>query len=91
MSKTLQAMLADTPLVKNLRNESYMKILLDGKPTLAARFAEIDIQSVRKQLNDSQNPPEKVPASIKKIISKPRFPQMIANLFRANATRVALT
>jgi hypothetical protein len=90
MSKTFQAMLADTPLVKNLQNEAYMKILLNGKPTLEERFAEIDIAAVRKQLNDSQKSLEKIPATIKKIISKPRFPQIIANLFRANATRAAL-
>ena len=91
MSKTFQAMLADTPLVKNLQNESYMKILLDGKPNLDARFAEIDITSVRKQLSDSQKSLEKIPATIKKIISRPRFPQIIANIFRGNATHAALT
>ena len=67
-----------------------MKILLNGKPTLEERFAEIDIAAVRKQLNDSQKSLEKIPATIKMIISKPRFPQIIANLFRANATRAAL-
>ncbi len=91
MSKTFQAMLADTPLVKNLQNQSYMKILLDGKPNLEARFAEIDIASVRKQLSDSQKSLEKIPATIKKIISTPRFPQIIANIFRGNATHAALT
>jgi uncharacterized protein YbaR (Trm112 family) len=90
MCKTLQAMLADTPLVKNLQNESYMKILLDGKPTLAARFAEIDIASVRKQLNDSRKSLEKIPVTIKKIIAKPWFPQIITDLFRAGATHQAV-
>ena len=83
-------MLADTPLVKNLQNESYVKILLDGKPSLEARFAEIDITLVRKQLNDSRKSLEKIPATIKKIIAKPRFPQIIANLFRTSATHAAL-
>ena len=86
MSKTFQAMLADTPLAKNLQNESYMKILLDGKPTLEARFAEIDVASVRKQFSDSQKSLEKIPATIKKIISEPHFPQIIANIFRGGAT-----
>jgi hypothetical protein len=89
MSKTFQAMLADTPLVKNLQNESYVKILLDGKPSLEARFAEIDIASVRKQLNDSRKSPEKIPATIKKIIAKPRFPQIITHIF-SHATHVAV-
>ena len=41
MSRTLQAMLADTPLVKNLDNPDYMKILLDGKANLEELFAEL--------------------------------------------------
>jgi hypothetical protein len=90
MSKTFQTMLTDTPLVKNLQNEAYMKILLNGKPTLEARFAQIDVAAVRKQLNDSQSSPERIPASIKKIISRLGFPQIVANLFRVNATRTVL-
>ncbi|BBO86534.1 hypothetical protein DSCO28_71000 [Desulfosarcina ovata subsp. sediminis] len=34
MRKALQAMLADTPLVKNLSNPAYLKILLGGKSTV---------------------------------------------------------
>jgi hypothetical protein len=90
LSKTLQAMLADTPLVKNLQNETYLKILLDGKPTLESRFAEIDIEPVRKQLNDSRKSLEKIPATIKKIIAKPRLPQIITDLFHAGATHEAV-
>ena len=41
MSRALQAMLADTPLVKNLDNPAYMKILLDGKGNLEQLFAEL--------------------------------------------------
>jgi len=39
MSRVLQAMLADTPLIKNLDNPDYMKILLDGKANLEQLFA----------------------------------------------------
>jgi len=83
-------MLADAPLVKNLQNEPYVKILLDGKPTLEARFAEIDIESVRKQLNDSRRSLEKIPGTIKKIIAKPRFPRIVTDLFRGGATHTAV-
>ena len=41
MHRTLQTMLADTPLVKNLDNPDYMKILLDGKKNLEELFAEM--------------------------------------------------
>lgn len=42
MSRVLHAMLADTPLVKNLQNPEYMEILLNGKESLEQLFAEID-------------------------------------------------
>jgi len=38
----LRSILAETPLVKNLDNEEYVKILLDGCQTLEERFAKID-------------------------------------------------
>ncbi|MEA3546320.1 MAG: transposase [Thermodesulfobacteriota bacterium] len=41
MRRALQTMLADTPLVKNLDNSDYMKILLDGKENLEELFAEM--------------------------------------------------
>jgi hypothetical protein len=41
MGRALQAMLADTPLIKNLDNPDYMKILLDGKVNLEELFAEL--------------------------------------------------
>lgn len=85
MSKILQAMLADTPLVKNLQNQRYMKLLLDGKATLEELFANIDTQTVRKQLLDAQKNPEKIPTKIKKIIAMPEFPQNITNIFHRGA------
>lgn len=41
MDRALQAMLADTPLIKNLDNPEYMKILLNGKANLEVLFAEL--------------------------------------------------
>jgi hypothetical protein len=41
MCRALHAMLADTPLVKNLDNPHYMKILLDRKTNLEELFAEL--------------------------------------------------
>ncbi len=41
MGRALQAMLADTPLVKNLDNPEYMGILLDGKENLEELFADL--------------------------------------------------
>ena len=41
MGRALQAMLADAPLIKNLDNPEYMKILLDGKENLEELCAEL--------------------------------------------------
>ncbi|WP_413915188.1 transposase [Desulfobacula sp.] len=41
MKKALHAMLADSPLVKNLDKPEYMKILLNGKGSLEELFAEL--------------------------------------------------
>jgi len=54
IGRTMRAMLANTPYVKNLDNPEYMKIILDGKDTLEERFAEIDIKIVRKHLLELQ-------------------------------------
>ena len=48
-------MLANTPLVKNLKNEEYMKILLNGKSNLEDLFAEIDAADIRNELKIAQN------------------------------------
>ena len=81
LSKTLKAMLADTPLVKNLNNPEYLKIILNGKATLEERFAEIDANMVRQELKKSQEYFGKVPAKIKVLIKKPNLPEMMLNLF----------
>jgi hypothetical protein len=41
MCRTLQTMLADTPLVRNLDNPNYMKMLLDGRANLEELFADL--------------------------------------------------
>ena len=41
MRRLLHAMLADTPLVRNLDNPRYMELLLDGKANLEELFAEL--------------------------------------------------
>ena len=81
MSRTLRTMLDQTPLVKNLENDSYMKILLDDKPTLEDLFAGIDIALIRHQLHDAQTSLGSMPAGIKKMISQAEFLQVIASIF----------
>ncbi len=81
MIKLLQTMLADTPLVKNLENPDYMKILLNGKANLEERLAEIDAKLVRDELEKAQQKNEKIPAQIKKIITSQKTMGSFLNLF----------
>lgn len=80
MCKTLQAMLADTPLVKNLENREYVDVLLDGKATLEELFGDIDNKALRKELHNAKSSVDKVSAKIKKIIAKPMFFEIIHNI-----------
>jgi hypothetical protein len=82
ISRTLQAMIADTPLVKNLENPQYLEALLNGQPTLEARFAQIDAAMVRHELRESQRHLEKVPVKICKLIADAKFPDQISALLQ---------
>jgi hypothetical protein len=77
LSRTLVAMLADTPLIRNLDNPEYMKILLNGKASLAARFADIDIQQVREEERTSNNRFQKYPKNMRRLFRIPHLPRKI--------------
>ena len=81
MSKTLKAMLAETPLVKNLLNPEYLQIILNGKATLEELFAEIDSKIVREEMKKARQDSEKVPPEIRAIIKKPELPEIMLELF----------
>lgn len=85
ISRFLQSMIADTPLVRNLENPRYLKVLLHDRPTLEERFAQIDIEIVRKELEAAQASLEKVPAKIRQLIALPAFPEIICGLFQKAA------
>ena len=81
----LQGMIADTLLVRNLKNPAYLKILLNGQATLEERFAQIDIQTVRNELQLAQASLEKVPSKIRQLIALPGFTDTISRLFKKAA------
>jgi hypothetical protein len=85
ISRLLQSMIADTPLVRNLENPGYIKTLLNGHATLEERFAQIDAETVRKELRTVQGSLEKVPPKIRQLIALPAFPEAICGLFQKAA------
>lgn len=82
LNRFLQSMLADTPLVKNLENPEYLKILLNGQPSLEACFAQIDAQSVREELETARQWADRVPQKIRRLIQKPAFAETLCSLFQ---------
>lgn len=79
-SRWLRTMLAETPLVKNLQNPDYMKILLKQKATLEELFAEIEITTLREEFRKAQLNAEKIPAQIKRLIAIPDYPEKLVNM-----------
>jgi hypothetical protein len=87
MDKAFQAMLADTPLVKNLENEQYVKILLSGRQSLEELFADMDASTVRQELQNAQANPDKIPPPIKNVVAIDDLPQMLVGMFLRAAQR----
>ena len=56
-------------------------ILLNGKTTLEELFAEINSRIVREEMTKIQADSERIPTKIRRIIKRPRFPQIIVDLF----------
>ena len=75
-------MLADTPLVKNLENPTYLKVLLNGQPNLEACFAQMDAQSVRQEMKAAQKGLDRVPSKIHQLIMAPDLIAKLCNLFQ---------
>jgi len=78
--RMLRTILSETPLIKNLENPHYMKILLNGRASLEAVFAQIDIDTLRAAFKKARNAPEKVPAKLKAIAEMVDFPEMLVKM-----------
>jgi hypothetical protein len=81
LTKTLKTILSDTPLVKNLDNEEYLSIILDGSSTLEERFEKIDSKIVVEELKKAEKKSERLHPELKKMIKQPEFPKKIIRLF----------
>ena len=81
LNKTLKTILADTPLVRNMKSEEYLGIILNGCSTLAERFSLIDAEIVQAELRKAVNSQEKISKETRWIIKQPDLPEKIAALF----------
>jgi hypothetical protein len=84
-SRMLRTILAETPLVQNLENPTYLKILLHRKASLQELFAEIEIDIVRQAFREAQKTPEKIPSKLKPLIAMPDFPEKLVKMLEKDA------
>ncbi|MFA4837612.1 MAG: transposase [Dehalococcoidia bacterium] len=80
MSRTLQTMLADTPLVKNLDNPEYVKLLLDGKANLEELFAQLAAMPLTSDA-ESQADTDRILPGFRALINLPTLPDQVVRLF----------
>ena len=81
----LRTILAETPLARNLENPLYMQLLLNGKASLEAVFAEIEIDTFRAAFKDARNFPEKIPAKLKALSEMVDFPEKLVESIKKAA------
>ena len=72
MSRYLQTVIAETPMIKNLLNSEYMEILLDGKK-LAECFAEIDKNLVLEAVIKDKGQEARMTPTMSKVLREPDF------------------
>ncbi len=81
LNKMLKTILADTPLLQNLKNDKYVEIILNGCSTLAERFSQIDADLVQKELITAAKSNGKILPGIKKMIRDAELTVKISTLF----------
>jgi hypothetical protein len=86
MSQSLKTMVAETPYVKNLGNLEYLKVILNGKETLAECFAEIDSGKVRKAMKKHYEDQDQLRPCVKKILEFDNLLQSITESYLSYAS-----
>ncbi len=75
----LHTMLADTPLVKNLENDEYMKILLNGKRNLEDLFANLK-PDITADSTDLPVEIDRLLPGFRKLITQQTLPVQVVHL-----------
>jgi hypothetical protein len=75
MRRVLHAMLADTPLIKNLKNPEYMHLLLNGKENLEELFADLEINGYEATFSTSHT--DRILPGFRKLIKMDDLPEKI--------------
>ena len=74
------------PLVKNLKNPNYMRLIFEDENKIAEKFAEVDVKIIR-EMEKNHYPKKKIYSSrkIKKTLRSPDFKKQLLSAFQAVA------
>jgi molybdenum-dependent DNA-binding transcriptional regulator ModE len=81
LNRMLKSILANTPLVQNLKNQKYLEIILNGCSSLEERFSQIDAHLVQQEMARNTQNKDKILPAIKKMIKDVKFTEKISKLF----------
>ena len=81
LNKVLKFILSKTPLIQNLRNDEYIKIILNGCSSLTERFSQIDADQVQQEMAKVAENNGKILPGIKKIIRDVELTAKFSALF----------
>jgi len=85
LKRSIGAMLPGTVLVKNLENEEYLKMLLNGTRGFEERFAQIDSHLFISEFSKMKSHSKKIPANARKLIKEDLALEKIEKMFLAVA------
>jgi hypothetical protein len=80
MNRSITAMLSATPLVKNLDNPEYCRLLLNGCSSLAERFSQIEVTSIQRLLFAEKESVQRLDPRIKKLVKDPKLSKRLMAL-----------
>ena len=82
LTKMLTSLLADTPLIANLKSEQYLNAILGNCKSLEQRFSQIDTALVREYLASQKSQPQKFAAKITPLIKQKNLPDALLQMFK---------
>ena len=86
LRRSISAMMPGTVLVKNLENNEYIELLLDGSDDLEQRFAQIDSHLFLDEFSKMRTHNSKIPPDARKLIKEDQSLEKIEKMFLAAAS-----
>jgi hypothetical protein len=86
VKRSLTAMLPGTVLVKNLEDEEYLELLLDGTSGLEERFAQIDSHLFLREFSKMKSQNRKIPTDASRLIKEDQALEKIEKMFLVAAS-----